>query len=292
MAKTLKEHLSGVDEGLASLIIKMGEIAQGISSELPYRRGKSDTKNVFGEVQLVADKWADQFLIDELSKTGLVKMIVSEEHPDVVKISEEGVFSITLDPLDGSSNIETNNSVGIIVGIYKDDLPTAGKNLLAAMYILYGPMMTLVYTVREGVHEFLYTKEGFILREENLKIPEPGILYSVGGLRKEWLPDFRQFIEGLENEGYKLRYGGSFVGDFNQVLHYGGMFAYPALMDKPVGKLRLMVEAKPMSLIMEQAGGASTNGQKSILEIEPEDLNQRVPVYVGNKGLIKKINKL
>ena len=292
MTQTLKEHLETTDSELASLIIKIGEIANIISSELPYRRGKADTKNVFGEVQLVADKWADECLIDELKKTGLVKTIVSEEHPDIVKINDQGTFNITLDPLDGSSNIETNNSVGIIVGIYEKDLPTQGKHQVAAMYILYGPVTTLVYTARNGVHEFLRTKEGFILKEENIKLPEPGILYGIGGLRKEWRPEFKEYIEKLEAKGSKLRYGGAFVGDFNQVLHYGGIFSYPALITKPQGKLRLLVEAFPMSLIMEQAGGASSNGEKSILEIEPEDLNQRTPVYVGNKMFIKEIEKL
>ena len=292
MAKTLAEHLETTDSKLASLIIKIGEIADVISSELPYRRGKADTKNVFGEVQLVADKWADECLIDELRKTGIVKTIVSEEHPDIVKINDQGIFNVTLDPLDGSSNIETNNSVGIIVGIYKKALPTQGKHQVAAMYILYGPVITLVYTARNGVHEFLRTKEGFILKEENIKLPEPGILYGIGGLRKEWRPAFKEYIEELESKGSKLRYGGAFVGDFNQVLHYGGIFSYPALITKPQGKLRLLVEAFPMSLIIEQAGGASSNGEKSILEIEPKDLNQRTPVYVGNKEFIKKIEKL
>lgn len=292
MIQTLKEHLEKTDSELASLIIKIGEIAEIISAELPYRRGKADTKNVFGEVQLVADKWADECLIEELKKTGIVKTIVSEEHPDIVKINEQGKYNVTLDPLDGSSNIETNNSVGIIVGIYKKDLPTQGKHQVAAMYILYGPMITLVYTARNGVHEFLRTKEGFILKEENIKLPEPGQLYGIGGLRKEWQPKFKEYVEELEAKGSKLRYGGAFVGDFNQVLHYGGIFSYPALITKPQGKLRLLVEAFPMSLIIEQAGGASSNGEKSILEIEPKDLNQRIPVYVGNKEFIKKIEKL
>ena len=196
-----------------------------------------------------------------------------------------------MDPLDGSSNIESNNLVGTIVGIYKKDLPAQGKHLIAAMYILYGPTVTLVYTTGNGVHEFLHTKKGFILKEENIKLPEPGILYSIGGLRKDWLPSFRKYIKELELKGYKLRYGGAFVGDFNQILHYGGIFAYPALTTKPNGKLRLLFEANPMSFIIEEAGGASTNGKCSILKINPEDIDQRVPVYVGNKKLIKNIEK-
>ena len=291
-AKTIQEHLKGVDDELASLILKISDAAKTISDELPYRRGKADTKNVYGEIQLVADKWADEFLIAQLKESGLVKTVASEEHPDIVKLNAQGTFNITLDPLDGSSNIESNNLVGVIVGIYKKDLPAQGKHQIAAMYILYGPVITLVYTVQNGVHEFLYTKEGFVLREENIKIPEPGKLYGVGGLRKDWLPPFKNFIEGLEEEGYKLRYGGAFVGDFNQVLQYGGIFAYPELTAKPNGKLRLLVECNPMAFIIKEAGGSSTNGKCSILEIEPEAINQRVPIYIGNKSIIEKLEKI
>ena len=292
MATTIKEHLETIDNDLAALILKISSIAKTISDELPYRRGKADTKNVFGELQLVADKWADQFIIEELRKSGLVKTVVSEEQPDIVPLNDSGTFNITLDPLDGSSNIESNNLVGTIIGIYKEDLPTQGKHQVAAMYILYGPVATLVYTAQNGVHEFLYTKEGFVLRGENMKLPEPGKLYGIGGLRKDWLPAFRQYIEQLEAEGYKLRYGGSFVGDFNQILHYGGIFAYPALIEKPNGKLRLLVESNTMSFIAKQAGGASTTGKSSILDVVPESITQRVPTYIGNKELIEKLEKI
>jgi len=292
MTKTLKEHLGGIDSELASLILKISDLAATISSELTYRRGKAETKNVFGELQLVADKWADQFIIDELRKSELVKAVVSEEQPDLVKLNDTGIFNITLDPLDGSSNIESNNLVGTIVGIYKEDLPTQGKRQIAAMYILYGPVTTLVYTAQNGVHEFLHTKKGFVLKDENITLPEPGKLYGIGGLRKDWLPSFRRYIEELEQAGYKLRYGGSFVGDFNQILHYGGIFAYPALTTKPNGKLRLLVESNTMSFIAEQAEGASTNGTCSILEVEPEEITQRVPTYIGNKDLIEKLERI
>jgi fructose-1,6-bisphosphatase I len=292
MTKSIKEHLGEIDGELASLILKISDLAATISGELTYRRGKADTKNVFGELQLVADKWADQFIIDELRKSDLVKAVVSEEQPEIVKLSEKGLFNITLDPLDGSSNIESNNLIGTIVGIYRDDLPAQGKRQIAAMYMLYGPVTTLVYTAQNGVHEFLHTKKGFVLKDENITLPEPGKLYGIGGLRKDWLPSFRKYIEDLEQAGYKLRYGGSFVGDFNQILHYGGLFAYPALTTKPNGKLRLLVESNTMSFIAEQAGGASTNGTCSILEVEPDEITQRVPTYIGNKDLIEKLERI
>ncbi len=291
MAKTLEKHLENVDSELASLILKFSSIARVISNELPYRRGKADTENVFGEIQLVADKWADQYITKELRESGMVKTLVSEEQPEIVKLNETGTFNITLDPLDGSSNIESNNLVGVIIGIYKKDLPTQGKNLVAAMYILYGPVITLVYATPHSVNEFINTKTGFVLKAENIKLPEPGILYGIGGLKKEWLPKFKSYVEGLEKEGQKLRYGGSFVGDTNQILHYGGIFAYPELATKPNGKLRLLVESNTMAYIIKQAGGASSNGKGSILEVKPESIIQRVPTYIGNKEFIEKLEK-
>lgn len=292
MEKTLEDHLGGVNSDVASLILRISSLVATINGEFQFRRGKADTKNVFGEVQLVMDKWADEFLINEFKESGVIKSVASEEQPELVRLNDDGIFNVTLDPLDGSSNIESNNSVGTIVGIYKEDLPTEGKNQLAAMYILYGPVTTLVYAAETGVHEFLLTGKGFILRKENIRLPEPGKLYGIGGLRKDWLPQFKKYVEGLEEQGYKLRYGGSFVGDFNQVLHYGGIFAYPSLTTSPNGKLRLLFESNPMAFIVRQAGGASTDGKRPILEIEPEHIDQRTATYVGNKDLIKRLEEI
>lgn len=289
MEKTLEEHLRGINSDVASLILRISSLVDTINGEFQFRRGKADTKNVFGEVQLVMDKWADEFLIKEFKESGVIKSVASEEQPELVRLNDDGIFNITLDPLDGSSNIESNNSVGTIVGIYKEDLPTEGKNQVAAMYILYGPVTTLVYAAENCVHECLLTEKGFVLRKENIRLPEPGKLYGIGGLRKDWLPQFTKYVEELEEQGYKLRYGGSFVGDFNQVLHYGGIFAYPSLTTSPNGKLRLLFESNPMAFIIRQAGGDSTDGKHSILEIEPEHIDQRTATYVGNKALIKKL---
>ncbi len=139
----LKEHLiKNLDKKLSSLIFEISKMYELINRELPYRRGKTDMKNVFGEVQLVIDDWANQFIIGELEKTDIVKTLVSEEEADVVKISKKGVFNVSLDPLDGSSNIESNNLVGTIIGIYKKEFPTPGINQVASMYKLYGPVGT------------------------------------------------------------------------------------------------------------------------------------------------------
>ena len=288
----LKEHLiKNLDKKLASLIFEISKMCELIRRELPYRRGKTTMKNVFGEIQLVVDDWANDFIIEELKKTNLVKTLISEEEINVVKMSKNGIFNISLDPLDGSSNIESNNLVGTIIGIYKKELSTKGKNQIAAMYMLYGPVDTLIYATKKGVHEFLLTTEGFILIRQNIKLPRKGKIYSVGGLRKDWTPKVKEFVEQIEGKGYKLRYGGSFVGDLNQILHYGGIFAYPVLLGKPRGKLRLISEANPMSFIIEQAGGSSSNGKKRILDIEPDSTHPRTPIYIGNKGLIKELEE-
>ena len=292
LEKYLENNKEKYNEKLGDLILKIGEIGEKINDELPNMRGKADTKNVFGETQLVADKWADKFIIDEFRDFGIVKSMASEEQEDIVELNEKGIFNVTLDPLDGSSNMKSNNLVGTIFGIYEENLPCQGKNQVGAAYILYGPVMSLVLATENSVNKFFYTKKGFILKQEDIKLPDKGILYGIGGLRKDWLPEFRKYIEELEAEGYKLRYGGSFVGDFNQILHYGGIFAYPALVTKPEGKLRLFAESNPMSYIIKQAGGASTNGKISILDIEPESVNQRTPTYIGNKGLIEKLEKI
>ena len=157
--------------------------------------------------------------------------------------------------------------------------------------MLYGPVDNLVYATKKGVHEFLLTNEGFVLTKENIKLPKKGKLYSIGGLRKDWLPDLKGFVRKVEEKGYKLRYGGSFVGDSNQILHYGGIFAYPSLVGKPDGKLRLVSESNPISFIIEQAGGRSSNGKKSILDIKYDSLQRRTATYVGNKDLIEKLEK-
>jgi len=288
----LKEYLlKNLDKKLASLIFEISKMCELIRRELPYRRGRTNMRNVFGEIQLVVDDWVNQFIIGELRKTNLVKTLTSEEEPDIVKMSKDGIFNISLDPLDGSSNIESNNLVGTIIGIYKKEFPTLGRNQVAAMYILYGPVDTLVYATKKGVSEFLLTTEGFVLIRRNVKLPKKGKLYSVGGLRKDWIPEIKEFVEEVEKKGYKLRYGGSFVGDSNQILHYGGIFAYPSLIGKPEGKLRLIFESNPIAFIIEQAGGRSSNGKKSILDIEYTSLQQRTPTYVGNKGLIEELEK-
>jgi len=299
-AITLSEHLLELDEELAAVVSKLCELSVLIRRELPHRLGKRDTTNVSGEQQTKIDVWANSVFIEGLMETGLISQLASEESPDVVGCMEgEGAFNITLDPLDGSSNIESNNLFGVICGIYdaSTPLPARGRKLKAALAVLYGPLTTMLYTAKRGVHEFVKGRMGalednYYMIDESLHIPSHGKVYGVPSNREMWLPEFRHFITLLERENYGLRYGGSFIGDANQVLHKGGFFAYPAYLDRPHGKLRLQFECNPMSLLVEDAGGKSSVGRGSVLDMEPTSLHQRVPVYMGSAELIDQMETL
>jgi len=293
---SLSEYLGGVDSELAELITGVVGLNDRICDEFPLRRGVAGSQNVYGEEQMALDVWANDVIINKLRTLPQVKAAVSEEEDEPVLLSEDGKYTVTLDPLDGSSNIKSNNIFGTIVGIHaEDDLLVEGKKQVAAFYHLYGPTNTLVYSDGKSVHEFLEMKKDgqldFYLSRENMKLPDEGKLYGPGGLPKKWMSWFSNFIRELEGEGKKLRYGGAFVGDVNQILIYGGMFCYPELEGKPEGKLRLVIECNPMSYIIEAAGGASSNGTGSILDIKPGHADQRTPVYVGNKDIVKRLEE-
>jgi fructose-1,6-bisphosphatase I len=180
--------------------------------------------------------------------------------------------------------------VGIIFSIYENGNIMSGlKNITQAFYILLGPMNLMVFADKNGVSQFIYNNKGiFDLVKENITIPE-GNLYSPGGLRKEWTDAHKNIINSFEKSGFKLRYSGSFVPDFHQVLVYGGVFSYPALIDKPDGKLRVLFEVGPMAFIAEKAGGGAIDGKNHILNIIPTKIDQRVPLYIGSKKLIEEI---
>jgi fructose-1,6-bisphosphatase I len=261
-----------------------------IRQELPVRRDPAATRNVYGEQQLELDVWMNDLFVDSLRQSKLVAQVASEEMGEVKGIGH-GRFSIVLDPLDGSSNVKSNNIFGTIFGVYDGTpLPARGSELFAAGYLIYGPATTFVYATRSGVHEFVQRKvarsEEFILIDEGLRLPSKGKLYGVGGHRDRWIPEVKAFVGDLERELMNLRYGGSFVGDFNQILHYGGFFAYPAQIDKPAGKYRLHFESNPIAFIAEAAGGAGTTGTERILDVAATGIDQTVPTYVGNQDLV------
>ncbi|MCZ7394319.1 MAG: fructose-1,6-bisphosphatase [Candidatus Methanoperedens sp.] len=256
-------------------------------------QNKAGTKNIYGEEQMALDKWADEVLISGLKKTRLVRYIATEEQPDIIEIDNpKNEFGVVIDPLDGSSLIDVNLAVGTIIGIYPGNVLDKGENMLAAMYILYGPLTTLTLTAGNGVHDFVMDEKGvFNLTQRDVKIPD-GKIYAPGALRKDYLPAHAMFIENLEKGGYKLRFSGSFVADMHQILHKGGVFTYPGFKGKEKGKLRLLFEANPMGKIITEAGGAISNGRVNILSIKPLAIDELTPIYAGGKKEISLIEKL
>lgn len=251
--------------------------------------GLSGEINIYGEKTLRLDEYAHKVLAQTCRDSGLVQEMGSEEEGEVVKFSgAKGRLGINFDPLDGSSNVPTNLTVGTIVGFYSGkSVLSEGRNQTAAFYILYGPLMVLVYANANGVSRFVLNDEKkFVLSETNLAIPE-GKIMALGGLNNDYLPNHAKFVDYLETEGYKNRYSGTMVTDVHQVLHYGGIFSYPGLQSKPQGKLRLVFEANPLGFIVEKAGGYCSNGTKRVLDVKPTAVSDRTPVYIGSKKIVK-----
>jgi fructose-1,6-bisphosphatase I len=291
----LRRHMwkAGVEIELRRLIWQIAVMGKYISAKIHESNRKlAGFKNIFDEDQLNLDRSADEILKNQLEYSGFVREYASEEQDSVIQIGKgDEKYFITADPLDGSSLVDTNLSIGTIIGIHRESMLAEGrKTLAAAMYITYGPLITMVYSAGKGTHEFVLNREGeYVLSEEDITLKERGDIYSLGGLRRDWIPEHLKYIEFLETEGYKLRYSGGFVPDINQVLiKRGGIFTYPALKKSPKGKLRLLFELQPMAFIIEQAGGMATNGKQDILSITVEDLNQRCPIYIGSRFEVEK----
>jgi len=295
---TLKETLASEDRDLQKLIFLLADLGLRIAREIPRRLEATNNVNTYGDKQLALDVWSNELLVHKLLGSGLVKQLASEELEEPLS-SKRGEYTVVIDPLDGSSNITTNNLMGTIVGIYHDKpLPAPGKDLLASMYFLYGPYLELVLGRQKGVNVLVAAGrraegyEKFITNGEPHHFPKEPTVYGIGGVRDKWTPRVRSFAELIEKRRLTLRYGGSLVGDFTQVLTKGGFFAYPELVDAPLGKYRLNFEANPIAFITERAGGKASTGSGRILDIEPTDLAQRVPTYVGNSDLVTEFDSL
>jgi fructose-1,6-bisphosphatase I len=296
----LRRHMwkSGVETELRRLIWQIAVMGKYISAKMQEANRKlAGFKNIrifqHGEEQQTVERSADEILKNQLKDSGFVRAYTSEEQGSVIQIGKgEEKYFITADPLAGSYLVETNLTIGTIIGIHRESMLDEGRNTLAAaMYIMYGPLITMVYSAGKGTHEFVLNREGeYVLSEENITLRERGDIYSPGGLRKDWAPEHLKYLEFLEKEGYKLRYSGGFVPDINQLLiKRGGIFTYPALIrESPQGKLRLLYELQPMAFIIEQAGGMATDGKQDILTIKVENLNQRCPIYIGSRFEVEK----
>ncbi len=292
----LRRHLrqQNICENLVHLICEIAEAGKYVINAVRTGDlGVAGTSNLYGEEQLALDVLSDRIIKKRLIHSGVVCSILSEEMDTVlaVKPAEPGFYSVAYDPLDGSSLVDVNLAVGTIVSIYAgDNLLQPGRQQIAALYILYGPRVSLVYSVGSGVHEFTMNHlMEYTLTRESITMAPSGTIYSPGGLRNQYSPCVELFIRHLEESGAKLRYSGGFVPDINQILLKGkGIFMYPALAGAPEGKLRLLFELNPMAFLIEQAGGAASTGTMPILDVPPEGYDQRAPIFIGCREDVEK----
>jgi fructose-1,6-bisphosphatase I len=296
------------DIALAGKVIASRTTRAGLAEIL----GRANEINVQGEEVQILDQFADQTLIRLNDHTGRLAAMVSEEHADIVPIPKAypaGKYVLLFDPLDGSSNIDYNIPIGTIFAIYHrlsesgpgtlEDCLQPGRDMVAAGYLLYGSSTMLVYTTGNGVHGFTLDPSvgEFLLSHPNIRIPDDPVYLSANlGHWKYWNTGVKRFtnnISGMEGQSValSLRYVGSLVADFHRTLVSGGIFYYPADTKDPKitrGKLRLAYEAAPLAFIAEQAGGAASDGRQRILDIRPEKLHQRTPLFIGNNALVEK----
>lgn len=269
--------------------------------------GMTEEVNVHGEKVKRLDYHANDVIFKAMDHGGHLCVMASEESDGLITIPEEyekGKYVLVFDPLDGSSNIDVNVSIGTIFSIYKridpslntpgslEDCLQPGWKQVCAGYAMYGSSTQLVYTTGNGVDVFTFdpTIGDFFLTFEKIRIPKRGKIYSVNsGNAHKWQPGIREYVTHLlkpSDDGtrpYSLRYVGTMVADIHRTLYYGGIFMYPADTTSPSGKLRLVYEVNPIAFIIEQAGGRATNGHQRVMDITPESLHQRMPCFMGSE---------
>ncbi|RKS87773.1 D-fructose 1,6-bisphosphatase [Orbus hercynius] len=277
--------------------------------------GESGQSNIQGEKQMKLDAFANEALKAALEARGVVAGIASEEEDHLVIFGKDkathGKYVVLMDPLDGSSNIDVNVSVGTIFSIYhritpigtpitEEDFLQSGHKQVAAGYIIYGSSTMLVYTTGCGVNAFTYDPSigVFCLSHENVQFPSTGNMYSINeGYYSKFPLGVKKYIKYCQEEDdatnrpYTSRYIGSLVSDFHRNLLKGGIYIYPSTAQYPMGKLRLLYEANPIALLAEQAGGKASNGTKRILDIEPRKLHERTPLFVGMESMVNDAEK-
>ena len=260
--------------------------------------------NAGGDEQKKLDILANTRFVRALSKGGEVCGIISEEIESFIDLDNDGKYIVAIDPLDGSSNIDVNVSVGTIFSIYKRitevnsplmeiDFLQKGRDQIAAGYILYGPSSMLVFTTGNGVNGFTYepTLGEFVLSNTNIQCNESGTIYSMNeGLSNSILdPKVKKYLQFCKDNEYTARYIGSLVADFHRNLLKGGIYLYPATTKYPNGKLRLMFESNALAFVIEQAGGLATNGEEAILDIQPSSIHFTTPLYIGSKNMVNSL---
>ena len=303
-----RDH-AGATGSFSNLLYDMALAAKIISREVNQvglydLLGAAGATNVQGESVQKLDDFAQEVIYKAMDHAGHLCCMVSEESEEIIPIPDKfqpGEYVLLFDPLDGSSNIDINVSIGTIFSVHRkvsegergtlEDCLQPGLRQVAAGYVLYGSSTMLVYTTGKGVYGFTLDPSigEFLLSHPDIRIPEPGAsLYSVNeAYYDRWSSGQKKLVGHLKGGGtYSSRYIGSLVSDFHRTLLRGGIFMYPADRKSPAGKLRLLYEGAPMALLATAAGGRASDGTRDILEIEPESLHQRTPLYVGNTALV------
>jgi fructose-1,6-bisphosphatase I len=296
-------ELSGLlyDIALAAKMIANKVRSAGLADIL----GSDGRQNVQGETQQKLDVLSNEIIIKAMDHGGRLCAMASEEEPAIIHIPEGfkcGKYLLLFDPLDGSSNIDVNVPVGTIFSVMRkitrgtrgemEDMLQPGRRQVAAGYVIYGSSTMLVYTTGQGAHGFTLDPSigEFLLSHPNIRIPADGRYLSVNdSYEQHWEEPVKALMRryrGLDGgrKPLSVRYVGSLVADFHRNLLGGGVFCYPANRKAPRGKLRLLYEASPLAFIVEQAGGAATDGTQRILDIQPTELHQRTPLYIGSRG--------
>jgi fructose-1,6-bisphosphatase I / sedoheptulose-1,7-bisphosphatase len=301
---------------LAALLVDVAAVIKAVSAAvgkgpLSGMSGLAGTENVQGEAQKKLDIVSDELFVRGIEWSGLVGALASEEMSDVRFVAGPGRLALVFDPLDGSSNIDVNVAVGSIFSVLA--LPEGvtdgsavlqpGISQLAAGYAIYGPSTQLVLTVGTGTHGFTLDREigNFVLTHPDIRIPEETSEYSINSSnRRFWEPPIARYVdeckagkEGPRGRDFNTRWVASLVADVHRVLMRGGIYLYPRDQKEAnrQGRLRLMYEANPMAMLVEQAGGAASTGRGRILEVAPEQLHQRVPVILGSRAEVSRVER-
>ena len=322
LSKFLIQQLKGSPEqsDLAALLVDIAAAVKAISAmtakgELGGVLGSLDSTNIQGETQKKLDVMSDTAFINTFSMGGLVAGLASEENDNILEIDPRdgtGRFLAVFDPLDGSSNIDVNVSVGSIFSVLiapqgrtptVDDFLVPGRQQLAAGYAIYGPSTMFVLTVGKGTHGFTLDREvgNFILTHPHMEVPADTSEFAINASNERfWEPPVQRYVSECKNgktdvrgRDFNMRWIASMVADIHRILMRGGVFMYPRDTKDPskAGRLRLMYEANPMSMVIEQAGGLGSTGRERILDMQPNDIHQRVPVVIGSRNEVERIEK-
>ena len=249
-----------------------------------------DSCNATGDMQLKLDIQSDLIIAEEFSKITAIKAIASEEKEEAETLHPEGRFMIAYDPLDGSSLIDVDLSVGTIYGIYDGEFQA--QNMLAAVYVVHGPRLEMVTAYKGGVRHYIF-RHGRFAEQETIRLNEKGKLNAPGGTQMHWYPHHKKLVDGLFAEGYRLRYSGGMVPDLHQILlKGGGLFSYPGTTDKPEGKLRKLFEVFPFAYVYETAGGEAIDDKGNrLLDLPCSDPHETTPCFLGSRHEIAKVKE-